>query len=147
MKKIALVTAMALVATTGAHAEVTVYGKAFLGLDYVSNDGSITEEDAVQLVSNASRIGLKGSEQITDDIEAFYKAEYEAYFDSGSKGGDEFSARNIYAGLKHKELGSLLFGRNDTLLKDVGADADLFNDLNAGNLDDKRTFALSLIHI
>lgn len=141
MKKIALVTAMALAATAGAHAEVTVYGKAFLGLDYVSNDGSITEEDAVQLVSNASRIGLKGSEQITDDIEAFYKAEYEAYFDSGSKSGDEFSARNIYAGLKHKELGSLLFGRNDTLLKDVGADADLFNDLNAGNLDDKRTFA------
>ena len=95
MKKIALVTAMALAATAGAHAEVNVYGKAFLGLDYVSNDGSITEEDAVQLVSNASRIGLKGSEQITDDIEAFYKAEYEAYFDSGSKSGDEFSARNV----------------------------------------------------
>ena len=141
MKKIALVTAMALAATAGAHAEVNVYGKAFLGLDYVNTDDGTDDSNAFQLTSNASRIGIKGAEKFTDSVEAFYKAEYEVYFDSGSKGGDEFSARNVYAGLKHDTLGSMLFGRNDTLLKDLGASADLYNDLNAGNLDDKRTFA------
>ena len=38
MKKIALASAIALASITAAHAAPTVYGKAFLTLDYVSTD-------------------------------------------------------------------------------------------------------------
>ena len=70
-----------------AMAELTVYGKINVAVQSADNgdgDGSITE-----LRSNASRIGFKGSEEISDNFRAIYKVEFETQVDDGSKGGDE----------------------------------------------------------
>ena len=69
MKKIAIASAIALASITAAHAAPTVYGKAFLTLDYVSTDydaANKTDEDTFKLNSNQSRIGFKGEDDLTD---------------------------------------------------------------------------------
>ena len=61
-----------------AMADVTVYGKMNLTLemaDYEFEDSS-SDYDRWELNSNASRLGVKGSEDINDNLSAFYKAEY-----------------------------------------------------------------------
>ena len=74
-----------------AMADVTVYGKMNLTLemaDYEFEDSS-SDYDRWELNSNASRLGVKGSEDINDNLSAFYKAEYEIFPDDGSDGGSD----------------------------------------------------------
>ena len=137
-------------------AELTVYGKVNVAVQSADNgdgDGSITE-----LRSNASRIGFKGSEEISDNFRAIYKVEFETQVDDGSKGGDEaclsqdvldadgnvigrtaekcvdlknsqtFSQRNIYGGLQHDQVGTVIAGKFDTPMKASQEKIDLFND-------------------
>ena len=139
-----------------AMAELTVYGKINVAVQSADNgdgDGSITE-----LRSNASRIGFKGSEEISDNFRAIYKVEFETQVDDGSKGGDEacltqdvldadgniigrtaeqcivlknsqtFSQRNIYGGLQHDQAGTVIAGKFDTPMKASQDKIDLFND-------------------
>ena len=141
MKKLALVTALAAVAATTAHADVTVYGKAAVGLDYTKVDTN-PSEDSFDLSSNASRIGFKGSEELNPNLEAFYQAEAEVALDTGDTGDKNyFKARNTFVGLKHITLGSILVGFKDTLIKEAQGKVDLFNDLNGGDLDMKKTLS------
>lgn len=125
MKKVtslALVTAFFSLPT---FAEVNVYGKANLSLQQTDEGDSLTE-----LVSNTSRIGLKGKEKLENSgLEVFYKFEYETAVDSGDTGGGEtFSQRNIYLGVKGN-FGAVQAGRFDTPLKTAQKKIDLFNDL------------------
>ena len=88
MKKLAIASAIALASITAAHAAPQVYGKAFLTADYVDTSydsdyrASATatrapEDDSVfKLNSNASRIGFKGSEELTDTTNLVYQLEY-----------------------------------------------------------------------
>ncbi|MGD4317842.1 porin, partial [Xanthomonas citri pv. citri] len=117
MKKIALASAIALVSITAAHAAPTVYGKAFLTLDYVSTDYDASnkkDEDTFKLNSNASRIGFKGDDDLTDTTKLIYQLEYQINPDDDSQ---QFKSRNTYVGLAHNTLGTVLAGRNDTPLK------------------------------
>lgn len=128
MKKIALVSAIALASITAAHAAPTVYGKAFLTLDYVSTDydaANKTDEDTFKLNSNASRIGFKGDDDLTDTTKLIYQLEYQINPDDDSQ---QFKSRNTYIGLAHNTMGTVLVGRNDTPLKLVQNKVDVFND-------------------
>ena len=133
-KVILLTTAMASLAIapfTAANGPIDgkLYGK--INVAVVNSDsGSI---DTWKLNSNASRIGLKGSSQISEGLSVFYKTEFEVAVDNGNFGDDEdkstFKQRNIYAGIKG-QYGSLLAGKNDTPTKLAQKKIDLFNDLN-----------------
>ena len=128
LKKLLLATAIALASITAAHAAPTVYGKAFLTLDYVSTDydaANKTDEDTFKLNSNASRIGFKGDDDLTDTTKLIYQLEYQINPDDDSQ---QFKSRNTYVGLAHNTLGTVLAGRHDTPLKLAQNKVDVFND-------------------
>jgi len=126
MKKLSLAAAIATSLTTmSAVADVTVYGKANIGVFHV--------EDEWNLTSNASRIGLKGDYKIDDNLTAIYKFEYETQIDDGDKSGQTFSQRNIYAGLKGS-WGQVIAGKFDTSLKEAQGKVDKFNDMPSGDI-------------
>lgn len=117
-----------------AFAQVNIYGKANVTVQS-SDDG---EGSFTEIKSNASRFGLKGSEKISDSLEAVYKFEFQVdVSDADSKGDDDnISSRNQYVGLKGG-FGQVVIGRNDTALKQAQGKLDLFNDLEG---DLKNTF-------
>lgn len=146
-----------------AMADVTVYGKMNVSVemaDYQFED-STADFDRWELNSNASRLGFKGSEEISDSLSAFYKAEYEIFPDDGSDGrsisldgvavdtsGDGnpdstedvdastdrvFKQRDIYVGLKGG-WGAVQLGNFDTPVKKSQGKIDQFNDMPSGDL-------------
>ncbi|MGE6392728.1 porin [Psychrobacter pacificensis] len=128
MKKLLLATAVAALSVSAAHAAPTVYGKAFLTLDYVSTDydaANKTDEDTFKLNSNQSRIGFKGEDDLTDTTKLVYQLEYGIDVDDDSQ---QFRSRNTYVGLAHNTLGTVLAGRHDTPLKLAQNKVDVFND-------------------
>lgn len=91
MKKLLLASAVAALSVSAAHAAPTVYGKAFLTVD-ASNTKATYKSGIIQtpedintsgLNSNSSRIGLRGSEALTADIDVVYKLEYGINIDNG----------------------------------------------------------------
>ena len=76
-----------------ANAAAEIYGKIHLSADYM--DTGATEGHA--LSSNASRLGLKGKEQITDSVKAFFKIEFETTFEESTIDGKDtiFTSLNI----------------------------------------------------
>jgi len=135
MNKVILIgTATAMLATAPLAAangpiDGKVYGK--INVSVVNSDDGTN--DSWELKSNASRIGLKGSTEISEGLSVFYKTEFEIAVDNGNFGDDQdkstFKQRNIYAGIKG-QYGSLLAGKNDTPTKLAQKKIDLFNDLN-----------------
>jgi predicted porin len=128
LKKLLLATAIAALSVSAAHAAPTVYGKAFLTLDYVSTDydaANKTDEDTFKLNSNQSRIGFKGEDDLTDTTKLVYQLEYGIDVDDDSQ---QFRSRNTYVGLAHNTLGTVLAGRHDTPLKLAQNKVDVFND-------------------
>jgi predicted porin len=112
----------------------TVYGKVNVTVhnnDFQSVVGgaAVDSTDNWSMESNASRLGVKGDYDLTADMKAIYKLEYEMFVDDGvDSSNDEFSPRNIYAGLQ-AGWGTLIAGRNDTPLKLSQGEVDRFNDL------------------
>lgn len=124
---IALAVAAALVAPIAANAAPKVYGKLNVTLENIKDD---TKEDGRwELLSNASRFGLKGEDEVTATISAIYGIEWEVSTDGNS--GTDLAQRNRYVGLKHQSLGAIKFGKVDTLTKLAQGEIDLFNDFNA----------------
>jgi len=110
--------------------KVTVYGK--VNATIQQDD---TGESETNVKSNASRIGLKGSVKVSDGLTAIYKVEWQV--DVADDEGDNFKARSQWVGLKGN-FGSVMLGRNDSMLKLSQGKVDLFNDLNA---DIKHSFS------
>ena len=137
MKKIALVSAIALASITAAHAAPTVYGKVLLTGEYTDVDDKTSKNDdtsSTKLVSNFSRIGFKGEDDLTDTTKLVYQLEYgidvDAASNQDSKGKDknQFYSRNTYIGLAHNTMGTLLAGRYDTPFRLAKGGVDVFND-------------------
>lgn len=118
MKKLLLASAVAVLSITAVHAAPTVYGKAFLSLDVQDgNDaakainpatGKSDLETRSQLNSTGSRIGFKGSEKLSREIDLLYQLEYGVKIDDDSQ---QFKARDTYLGLAHKRFGTAVAGR------------------------------------
>src|SRR5690606_32606920 len=120
-------------------ADASLYGKANVSFQNSDDGGGSTTE----LVSNASRIGLKGSEDIDGGLKAIYQFEFEVAVDDGSNSnGQTFSQRNIFVGLQGN-FGTVQVGKFDSPLKASQNKIDLFNDLegdikNLVTINDKR---------
>ncbi len=124
MKKLLLATAIAALSVSAANAAPTVYGKAFVTMDYVNVDNDVAdittpgavrsnEEDAVQINSNSSRIGFKGSEAITANTDVIYQLEYGIGVDGENR---NFASRDTFLGFKNESLGEFRFGRNTSVV-------------------------------
>ncbi len=124
MKKALLPLAIAAVLPMSALADVTVYGKANVSVQMEDENG----DSSTDVNSNASRLGVKGSEELTEGLKAIYKFEFEVQVDDGDKDGETFSQRNIYVGLQGG-FGTVIAGKFDTPLKVAQKKIDLFNDL------------------
>jgi predicted porin len=130
-KIIALAIASAMTVPALAYAaEATVYGQVNLSYDMV-NDGAVTSAVSNnQLNSNTSRLGLKGSEDLSGGLSAIWQVEGTLGPDTG---GSTLFNRNNFLGLKSNDFGSLLAGRIDTPYKTATRRLDLFGDGIADN--------------
>lgn len=108
----------------------TVYGKVNVSLENAEfDDGVNPSDDAWELNSNASRLGVKGDFDLdVAGLKAIYQAEFEISVDDGDKSGQTFTQRNIYGGLKGG-FGTLKAGKFDTPTKKAQGKIDQFNDI------------------
>jgi len=130
MKKTVLSLAIAATIPAFANAEkVEVELPKFYGKINVSVQNTQEGDTSIsEVVSNASRLGLKGKIDLKHGLQGIYKAEYETQVDDGDKGGQTFSQRNIFAGIKG-DFGQVTVGMFDTPLKKAQKKIDLFSDL------------------
>ncbi len=134
---------------------VEVYGAAKLSVDMINTDGKTPGADSklYKASSNSSRFGIKGKEDLNEDLSAIMQLELGVNFD-GSQSSvvssitsastnttsgattvrtksatiDKITYRNSYAGLSHKKLGTLIFGIHDTPYKLATGGLDPFAD-------------------
>jgi len=116
-----------------------VYGKLNIALNNDGSDG--VNEKETDLISNSSRIGLKGQLEMQDGLVGLYQIEYQidpvdghAREEVRGESGEievtdsTFTQRNSYVGLKGS-FGTIKLGKHDTPLKKASLKVDLFNDL------------------
>ena len=109
-------------------ADVKIYGRAHVSLDYL-DDGKDYNE--VGLSSNASRLGFKVDQKINDDLNVFAQIEQEVNFASGSKdnNGVNFSTRDTFVGVKSANYGQVRVGRFDSPFKVARSPINFFGDM------------------
>ena len=111
-----------------AQADVKLYGKLHVSVDYVDSKGAGTANAAdarknTQVSSNASRWGIDVSEKLGGGMTAIGKIESEV--DATNDAGAAHTSRNRYVGLKGK-FGTVLAGVHDTPFKDTGRAVEFF---------------------
>ena len=124
MNKKILVSALGLALAGGmslANADVTVYGQLDLSLDATDSDSGGYEDD-INMKSNTSAIGVKGSEDISEGLQAFFKVEWDADLANGGA----FKGRDQYIGLAGEGFGKIYFGTMSTAYKAQGSKIDAF---------------------
>jgi predicted porin len=127
MKKLLLAATVATLTMSAAQAAPTVYGKLNVTVDNIDNN-DFKDESLVKVNSNASRIGVKGEEKITDELSAVYLAEWALSTDGGGSDTD-LSMRNRFVGIKANGVGTLKVGQFDSYFKTAaGNNQDIFND-------------------
>jgi predicted porin len=127
MKKLLIAATVSTLSMNAAQAAPTLYGKLNVTLDQVDNS-DFAGNDVTALNSNASRIGVKGEEKLTDKVSVVYLAEW-AISTDGSGSDTDLSMRNRFLGLKFNKIGTLKAGRYDTYFKtNAGNNQDIFND-------------------
>ncbi|QCU90787.1 porin [Thiomicrorhabdus sediminis] len=151
MKKniVALAVAAAISAPAAMADAPTVYGQLNVGAEFATGSD-------MNVKSIASRLGIKGSEDLGNGLKAVYKVEFglatvadnasqsvsvngtvtdtgstnpETVTSTGSTTGQTLTSRNMYAGLAGG-FGTVVLGRHDTPEK-MSQASDLFNDGNA----------------
>ena len=127
MKKVLLAAAIATLSISAAQAAPTLYGKFNVTLDQIDKNG-FKDESVTKVNSNASRIGVKGEEKLTDKLSAVYLAEWQISADGD---GDAFTNRNRFVGIKSDGIATLKVGQFDSYFKNAaGNNQDIFNDHN-----------------
>lgn len=117
MKKLLLATAIAALSVSAAQAAPTVYGTAFVTVDYEDIESDAGDSDSLQINSHSSRIGFKGSEAMTANTDVIYQLEYGVNIDGADSDGDRtFKSRDTFLGLNNKNFGEFRFGRNQSSL-------------------------------
>lgn len=106
-------------------ADVKVYGRAHVSLDYL-DDGKDYNE--VGLSSNASRLGFKAEQKLENGMTVFGQIEQEINFASGSANDDlKFATRDTFVGLKG-DFGQARVGRFDSPFKAARGPVNFFGD-------------------
>jgi predicted porin len=141
MNKKLIASAMSLVMAGGmglANADVKIYGQIDLSVNSTDSDVSADNglrpssevsqngqsySDDINMKSQNSAIGIKGSEDLGNGLSAFFKMEYES---DVANGGDFGTGRDQYHGLKMERFGKLTFGTTSTAYKSPGSKIDAF---------------------
>ncbi|MCO8041726.1 porin [Acinetobacter bohemicus] len=109
-----------------AAADVKVYGRAHVSLDYL-DDGKDYNE--VGLSSNSSRLGFKAEQKLENGMTVFGQIEQEINFASGAANDDvEFATRDTFVGLKG-DFGQVRAGRFDSPFKVARGPVNFFGDM------------------
>ena len=122
-----LVACVFLLAPAAAAAEIELYGRIDLSVQYADEAG----EGQVELRNNASRVGVRGELALRPGLEAIYQLEFGVDLDD--QADRTFTHRNQFVGLQGA-FGAVKLGRNDTALKESGRRFDLFDDTE-GDVD------------
>jgi len=130
MKKKLIIAAIGAALAAGsmvANAAPTVYGKMHVSIDKFDNggvDAVLNRPDGINVASNSSRVGVKGTEDLGGGLAAAYQAEFG--FNADEDGG-LVSQRNSYVGLAGG-FGTILAGRHDSPYKLATAALDPFSE-------------------
>lgn len=133
-KFLALAVAAAISAPAFAdNANITIYGKVNMDIEHVSSDnvgldaaGGKVAGSQNRVVSNASRLGFKGKEDLGDGLNAIYQ--YEVQVDADGTGGNGLGngTRNSEVGLEGS-FGTAFMGVWDTPFKAAHNPVELFD--------------------
>lgn len=106
-------------------ADVKIYGRAHVSLDYLDDGKNYNE---VGLSSNASRLGFKAEQKLENGMTVFGQIEQQINFTSGNTdGGADFATRDTFVGLKG-DFGQVKVGRFDTPFKAARNAVNYFGD-------------------
>lgn len=108
-------------------ADVKVYGRAHVSLDYLDDGADYNE---VGLSSNSSRLGFKAEQKLENGMTVFGQIEQEINFASGEKDekGVKFATRDTFVGLKG-DFGQARVGRFDSPFKVARGPVNFFGDM------------------
>ncbi|TAN73170.1 MAG: porin [Gallionella sp.] len=123
------VPAMALADTSN----VAVYGQVNVSYDFTKTGDSaagVSGANVNKVSTNASRFGLKGSEDLGDGLSAIWQIEQSITADAG---GDTLAGRDTFAGLSSKSAGTVRLGNFDDAYKKSTRKLDVFGDSIADN--------------
>ncbi|MDO6639286.1 porin [Shewanella sp. 5_MG-2023] len=107
------------------------YGRLEMAL--TESDNGLTTQNqkaGTVLENNFSRLGVKGSEKIYENIEIIYNVEVQVNAATNEADDDLFKPRNTYLGVR-SGLGTVIVGRNDTVMKTSKGTAEAFALTNA----------------
>lgn len=131
-KLLAMAVGAALALPLAAQAAPTVYGQLNLSVDLV--DAESIPQDAWEVNSNSSRLGVKGEEALGGGLSAVYKAEWQVSGDGTAAGpAADLNMRDRYLGLKGS-FGTVKVGNFDSPLKIAQGAVDQFNDMTYTDL-------------
>lgn len=111
-------------------ADYNIYGKAEVQIAHTDKGVMRYAEQGTQIDAPFSRIGVKGSHQLSESLSAVFKYEVQVKGFEHDNTSDPFSARNTYLGLKGN-FGEVVIGRNDTRFKYSEGKVDNFNETQA----------------
>ena len=107
-------------------ADVKIYGRAHVSLDYLDDGADYNE---VGLSSNSSRLGFKAEQKLENGMTVFGQVEQEINFASGSANDEvEFATRDTFVGLKGN-FGQARVGRFDSPFKAARGPVNFFGDM------------------
>lgn len=119
-------------APVAAVADTTLYGQVHMSVGAVEDSFEgfpLAGEDNMQVRNHASRLGVKGYEDLGAGLKANYMLEWGVNPDDGTDAG--FTRRNQWLGLSGDSWGEFRVGRHDTPLKIAQGGFDQFNDTDA----------------
>lgn len=132
MKKsiLALAVATALATPFAAQADTILYGSARVSVDYSDDESLLDSDGSWDVVNNASRLGVLGSEDLGGGLSAIYQYEFGVDM---TEGGNFESNRPKFVGLKG-DFGQLTVGTQEPPYYHVAGITDVFNtDKSFGN--------------
>ncbi len=122
MKKSLLPLALALAFPVAAVADVTVYGRAHVSLDYLDDGADYGE---LNVSSNSSRLGFRGNTELSNGMTAVFQVEQQVDFNRNN--GETLTTRDTFVGLRG-DFGMVRVGQFDSPFKRARGPANLFGD-------------------
>jgi predicted porin len=127
--RLAILAGLAIPAAAFGESNVTLYGRANLSVEATKASGSST---IVQVVNNASRLGLRGSEELGGGLKTVFQVESSVTMDSG---GGNIAGRDTWLGFEGN-LGTFRIGRMTSPLYYATWDSLPENNHDTGNSAD-----------
>lgn len=118
LAKLFVLSSAGILAASVAHAAPQIYGAFYVNgitgyekTTTTKTDGATNTDSShtrAHLYDNGSRIGVRGSEKLTDNVDVQYRLEYRTTFDNEHR---MLEPRDAWIGLAHKEYGTIKAGR------------------------------------